>query len=92
MLCNWLIIFNLFDMFIVMQWLEYAIPEFILALDDPPSPASVLIIKYTVVLFFIFIYKLISILFSRIAKALIPLMDIRKYTVHDEHFLKKQKN
>jgi len=53
---HWLLFFNFSQMFIALEWLEYLFPDMVIAIIDPPSPYTLMTLKYCTILIFMVIF------------------------------------
>ena len=75
-----------------MQFLEFYYPEVIIGIEESPSVASIVVIKFATIIIFTLILELIGLIGRAIGRATNSMTILRKMTMLDKAFKQRKKN
>lgn len=83
-LSHWLIFYNISQMFITLDWLEYMFPDVLLAILSPDviSPSTIMMVRYFTILLFFLAYEIILQAARKLTRFTVSFMDVRQRVIY----------
>jgi hypothetical protein len=76
---HWMLFFNLSQMFITLEWLEYLFQNVVATVLQVPTPYTLMTMKYAVILILMGVYEIVMFGIGKAVYRTHSVMDIRKW-------------